>query len=685
MSQIDQIHIDPGLQEPLLQTNEDTMGVSGRIPKELHKARAASGWKIAGRVLLGISTCGLSELFRLAWRGIRSLVKSCSPAPERAPRITAKATGLPRTDPAVDSHNKNLANCVRKGEALPPEYQDAVDMALRDLRDAYGEEMVPQGSLKTALDGRQVRVEGNNVRVVKAIYDAVISSDHMVSPAELANFVRTFSLRSLNRSILIDKATSQMPKDDPMLKGSAMLYAVDTILREADLKALEEGKESIYERLDRISGADDVRELAESINISSKLAQYDTVLKEVVDEMRGLYGQDCLPASHADLLNMQSMDATETLGSRISSFLLDKEEPPCTPAQFKEKFRRVLMPMAAVSAISGQLSAQAQDMGVTLTPRSTLLLAREIIRKPQNQAALAAAKDSDQAAAAIAKMGLASLLQAHEEGRNDVYDRYSGQVDPELKPLLRQFIDGKSFSAQSRQRSEQSVQFMVERMKNWKDLDGTEADMKDLSEDLRGEFNEDLDKLADDPGEQKNFNGDIYETMIVDSNRSDYTVNGTNVPRDPETSARQLTGLLEQHLPAPRDRQYISKLCNQRLWANMQSGMMSGITAGGTQLNTLPGHEKIPAIPMSPTPLLRDDKSVPSSFDIAVSKDGKHATVTASLNQLLCHLEGGHDPFGKVRFTYTMQIDLSGAPGGPSMTGFSYAQKFLPLTGKELA
>ncbi len=53
------------------------------VPRELQNARLTSGtsrWKTAGRVALGMVTCGLSEIIRLAYLGITACCSSSRPA-----------------------------------------------------------------------------------------------------------------------------------------------------------------------------------------------------------------------------------------------------------------------------------------------------------------------------------------------------------------------------------------------------------------------------------------------------------------------------------------------------------------------------------------------------------------------------------------------------------------------------
>jgi len=224
-------------------------------------------------------------------------------------------------------------------------------------------------------------------------------------------------------------------------------------------------------------------------------------------------------------------------------------------------------------------------------------------------------------------------------------------------------------------------------MRNWSDIKGTEQDMKDFCEVFRSAFNTDLKKLADAPGEAKKYKGGIYMTALADANRNEYSVNGEAILLDSDTSAASLTEKLEHALPDPKDRQYISKLCNQRMWADIQMASAQGMTSSGVELKNIPGSERLASVPYQGHTLLIDPKEVahlPNTFDIKVSEDGKHATIKATLDQLVSHYDGksidGAQPgFGMVNFTYTMECDLNGAPGGQNMTSLQFSQAFRPL------
>ena len=74
-----------------------------------------------GRVAACIFTAGISELLRLAWRGIRACCSSPRPAPAPEPRAgAASVKAQPAADPGADAQNDALAKAVAGLSGIPP-------------------------------------------------------------------------------------------------------------------------------------------------------------------------------------------------------------------------------------------------------------------------------------------------------------------------------------------------------------------------------------------------------------------------------------------------------------------------------------------------------------------------------------------------------------------------------------
>lgn len=94
---------------------------------------------VAGRVLLGIFTLGISE-------GVRALVHHARAEAAPAPRVTG--ANIPQAGPRADAFNASLADGLRRG-TLPPAYRAALGEAVDELRARFGADIVPEGlSLK---------------------------------------------------------------------------------------------------------------------------------------------------------------------------------------------------------------------------------------------------------------------------------------------------------------------------------------------------------------------------------------------------------------------------------------------------------------------------------------------------------------------------------------------------------
>lgn len=146
MSQINQVG---GVSVP----QTDIQGVAPRAgadaPAELRGARPSAG-RVAGRVILGIFTLGISE-------GIRALVHHARAGATPEPR--AAAANVPPAPPRADIFNNELAEGLGKG-TLPAAHQAAVSEAFADLRARFGADILPEGMTLETLPGRFTLQEG---------------------------------------------------------------------------------------------------------------------------------------------------------------------------------------------------------------------------------------------------------------------------------------------------------------------------------------------------------------------------------------------------------------------------------------------------------------------------------------------------------------------------------------------
>ncbi|MBP3731444.1 MAG: hypothetical protein J6I40_08260, partial [Mailhella sp.] len=439
-------------------------------------------------------------------------------------------------------------------------------------------------------------------------------------------------------------------------------------------------------RLNAIDSKAGVLEFADSIGVQQKLAGYRTAMQNAVAELRALYGADRIP---------EDLDAAMSLqihtGQTMKNLLNAKFEPTnpsvVDAKEMQEYIKEELASPAQHMAVEKALSSKAQAMGITLSRRAEVLLANALLENPANKTAMDAAADPETLQNAIDGMELDAVLQTQKQKVETLYGMYASQVPPESRALLRAFIEGCPFAPSTAAASEALVKDMAGRIKEWKNLDGSEQVRQPLNDVFKETFSSDLQKLQDAPGESTKYTDNIYTTMLVDSHRNSFSINGTPTGGTGKTNAvahQEITTALKNAVPDPRDQQMLSKLMNQRMWANMMITVTTGMLPNGTMLDGLPGGSTLPSTPPGNNPMLQDLQGHPATFAVTVSPDKKTARVTATMTQQInflgsMRIDGKMPGIGGVKLTFDFQINLNAHEQGQSVTDFSIGQEVMSL------
>lgn len=182
MSEINQVGRSV-IQQPTLQ--DERLRTELNAPGELQKARPSVGVIIA-RVIGGIFSLGISE-------GIIALVQYVRSGSAPTPRVTG--TGVPSLRPIDDVFNNNLANEVRNGTITSILHEEAVQSALSDLRDIFGQNIVPENTTLQNIP--------NNSTLRDMVSRAVCSSTEPVSGPVLHNIIMEKAKPLLFQQILV--------------------------------------------------------------------------------------------------------------------------------------------------------------------------------------------------------------------------------------------------------------------------------------------------------------------------------------------------------------------------------------------------------------------------------------------------------------------------------------------------
>ncbi len=644
-------------------------------PPELVHARPAkngsTGWS-AGRMAACIFTAGISELLRMAWRGIMSCCSLSRPAPDPEPRVkirsadTSAARTLPSSDPNVDKENAPVVQGILGNAELPGAHKAAVDSLLEDLRGKYGSKYVPEGMCLNAL----LKTIPRKIYADTA-YDflsAVKDAKHAVSPRELQDLIRSHFQQHLNMVVLADM-TKAAAEEAGGLGGLDATDIVKSRMKTPDAE----------QRLKTCTCPADVQAVFRDMGLDKLISAYRSALFSAVHELQGIYGKEVFPDDLNALMQTKNAYDNDTLLNKLGSRLRN-DSAPISAGGLKEIAMHYLLPAALHGFVRKAVEQAALEMGVPVTERSVCALASAIISDKGNKAELSIIKDPEALVQAVAKM-VRSVMPAQKDAAGKIYAELADQLKPELRPLLYTYITGLSFAPSDAEASGEAARRVARHLKNWENFSGNEKEMQGVNEAFRRSYGEDLKHLETDKDNQTGYVNDIYETLLHDANRSDFTINGVEIGK--ENAAGELTGQLKSALPNGRDQRFISKLINQRLQADLMMLVRTGMLPDGRMSQDVPGSGVIAKAPPGQFDFLHDI-DVTSSYNVTVAPDKKTAVVTATMTLGMHYLDnktfGGAVPdFGAVRHTFSFTLNLSAHEKGQGVVSFTLGQQFLPL------
>ena len=644
-----------------------TIQISSVRPAE----KSSRGWS-AGRVAACILTAGISELLRLAWRGILSCCSSARPAPSVEARASsAPANGRPAAAPNADKENEPLIKALKTGGGeLPKAHQEAFDSLLTDLRGQYGEKYIPKGiTLNDLLKRIPLSVDANTHRDV---FMGVKNAKQVVSPEDLKNLVRRHFQPALNKMILCDMA-EDFVRDKGGIGGLDM----------GDFMTSQMTAKGMGQKVAACGSLADVQTLFQDMDLAKTLTESRAALNDIVSELQGIYGKDALPDTLEDVLKLGNTVDKENLATKINA-QYKVSSSPISAEGLKSFAGNYLRVNAQQSYIAKAVEQQAREMGVPVTARSVTTLAMAIIADEANRTAINDARDPQDLAQAV-RNAVQGVLQQQKTEVEKAYGAYADQLKPELQPLLRTYIEGLSFAPADAARSRAAVKLVADYLKSWKNFSGGEEEQQQINENFRKALDADLKSLEPTKKDPTGYTSNIYDTLIHDANRSVFVINGTTIDSDSKTSAPQLVGKIKDLLPDPQDQRFLSKLINQRLSGNMtvlnRSGMMPDEQ---TLASEIPGTGSIPIMPNGQVNFLKDIHRIPNTFHVTISDDRKTAEVTATQTQGMSYMDnksynGGVPDFGAVRYTFNIALNLSAHEKGQGVTGFTLGQEFLTL------
>ena len=198
-------------------------------------------------------------------------------------------------------------------------------------------------------------------------------------------------------------------------------------------------------------------------------------------------------------------------------------------------------------------------------------------------------------------------------------------------------------------------------LREWRSFEFGDEKMTQVASTFKDYAN---DTIADYLSESKadKFHDNIHDTMIADSNRATFILDGKTFEKTP---ARELVQAFKQLVPDTTKQKALSSLMNQLCFQPQTMISMNSPLESGVEAHKLPGAEGMvqrnmySGLYMS-TPLNTAGHGI--THNLVISPDGRTATLTQTIS---AELNGPHSDmlhlvsFGTMTFSQTFQIDLT--------------------------
>ena len=233
---------------------------------------------------------------------------------------------------------------------------------------------------------------------------------------------------------------------------------------------------------------------------------------------------------------------------------------------------------------------------------------------------------------------------------------------------------------------EEDVANMAKDMKTWAEFTFGDARLNQMSAKFIERQTNYVKDMLNAPDNFSEKNPDVFKQVYGDAHRADWNINGKIFKRPPEKMAPQRTQqVVDEFLKAVKDpnaRKVISILMNQGNLADLESLFNKAPALIGDAKAANPEEETIHTIPGGEMFVSRNGAALLAdalpSYGVEISKDGKTATVTVSIDKDVSSNGSKYNEFkiGTATITQRTKIDLTKPM--PEIVDVTFSQVFSP-------
>lgn len=667
----------------------EVQNVNHQAPRELGNA-TMSKISFALRIIAGIFTFGLSELSHFI------LNKCTAPTPRQNQVQPQNPDMVPNNDPAVDNANDTLASNILN-KTIPDNIKTALDEVVQQHRTNIGNKAIPQDIneflSKPASNGRSLAIK---------LREAIKNSTVEVTPENIKNIFENILQEEKTYLALKEVIADKAEKDGTPLDDQSLHNITDDFLKKKtaqnNITTTEEAKQfidnlpqgaKIWEKNTALSLLTD-RNVTETKNFPENSIVTKAFTK-VLNELKTNFPDTFKENSITELMQHKIQRSNSFVYKEIEKIIknndVNKFDQNYLEISIKAAILEEQRNQSMVSALKDKLTGaglNTDDPQVVNTYAQIITSVSPELKTEFNNCNSAADLNN-----VLTKYG--NVIDAKiTEIKNNIQEmdnKYLSQVQPEVRPMLKQLIHATLFDNANKTKSDAFIGEQVAYMKNWKPLDSS-TNFKGYNEVLNW-MKTDLSHLegyhGDDVNRGNNYNNNVHEQFMLDAGRGTYIFNNEQIERNAEPVINKVRELFTN----AKDLQFITKLANQRIFMSL-SPYQTFATINGNKLSDGKpfkndggelSHVDVLKLNLSQQPTNRaidvgDKKSI--VYDIKLSDDKKTGTLVFTRVDYLNTLTDPKTTVGSVEYNLTINFTLSAGNenGTPTLDDIKLTQKF---------
>ncbi|MCR5535808.1 MAG: hypothetical protein K6F05_00160 [Succinivibrio sp.] len=673
---------------------QDADGINQEVG---HAQRSHSGLSTLVKIFLTIGTGGL---FGIYW-GISSIVSYCKRSENQQP-VNAHNNGLVMPDDEqnqqVNEFNINLKNQLAD-KNLPAEYNQAITDAYNELKESFPNLLPDNADQMFRIFPFGTYIRGEHLRGL--LLSRLTNAQDNVTPQTFKTMVKEemqqeLTLRSLaaelkNRepeltgnldnntmhkvAVALYKSLPQAPAFNSSQEASALLNQYRDLAHSALLK------QKVISGLESSGTLPDVQNLPKS--------HADAMLK-VINELKESFGERFLPQGKTDTETLQQVLKLKIDNKSLSILLKEavEEGKVVETDDFSKELKQHLQTLGQHYALENSVAMQVKSKyGLELNARAMPAIVNGLL---QSYPDIAKELVKQQGYGDVAKLVTSDLVKnALQDMANEIKAceaKYLNTVSQDARPVFSNLIRSMQFDPKHRAETLKRIATTATQMKNWrKNIQYGDPKLNKFCDKFVEDLNANLKHL--DQKKPGTFMNNINSRMIVDANRTNWSINGTSYTKP---DANTLMSSLKSAAPNEADQQFLSSLANQDYSSELISAVYGSLQTSNQQiwrvLNQSSANEIKDTGFITNTffyegMLVSDRPNSPDlekSYHITVSPDHKQAVVEFVMPILICTDDQNKVIAGKANLTMRVTCDLSaGAPDGkPQVSKVEVKQSF---------